>query len=92
MARRTRPTPDRAAAADLAAGGWRDATRVARGDVAMGVGIMTTNAPAVAARIRSLQSVLDAWLADLEADGGPDADAIERRLRGARDRLESMAR
>lgn len=83
--------PGRDAAAGLAAGGWRDATRVARGDVAMGVGIMTTNAGAVATRIRDLQAVLDGWLADLEADGGPDTEAIERRLRGARTRLEGMA-
>jgi prephenate dehydrogenase len=85
------PEPRRDAAAALAAGGWRDATRVARGDVAMGVGIMTTNAGAVAARIRDLQAVLDAWLTDLEAEGGPDTDAIEARLRGARARLEAMA-
>ena len=33
----------------------------------MGAGIITTNAPAIAARIRELIIVLDGWLAELEA-------------------------
>lgn len=55
----------------LAASGWRDATRLARGDPAMGAGILATNAPAVAARLRLLGSRIDAWIAELEAPGGP---------------------
>jgi prephenate dehydrogenase len=79
------------AAASLAATGWRDMTRLARGDVAMGAGIAATNAPAIAARLRDLIDVLEGWLADLERRGGPDPDDLATRLRAARDRLESMS-
>jgi prephenate dehydrogenase len=77
-------------AASLAAGGWRDMTRLARGDIEMGAGIAVTNGAALASRIRAYVAVLEAWAADLEAEGGPDRDAIERHLRSARTRLESM--
>jgi prephenate dehydrogenase len=77
-------------AAELAASGWRDMTRLARGDVAMGSGIVETNAPAIAARVRTLIGVLESWLSDLERDGGPDEADIAARLRTARDRLEAM--
>ena len=77
-------------AASLAATGWRDMTRLARGDVTMGAGIAATNAAPIAARIRELIAVLDGWLADLERRGGPDPDELAARLRMARDRLESM--
>ena len=72
------PGPDEAGARDdptrpfvpaLTAGGWRDMTRLARGDVAMGAGIAATNAAALAARIRDVRAVLDAWLADLDGAG-----------------------
>jgi prephenate dehydrogenase len=79
-------------AAELAATGWRDMTRLARGDVAMGAGIMTTNAPAIASHLRELVAVLDGWLAELERNGGPTPDAVAARLRAARERLESMPR
>ena len=59
------------AASALAAGGWRDTTRVARGDPAMGAAIAVTNAPVLAARLRDLKAVLDAWLTELERPGGP---------------------
>ena len=75
-------------AAALAAGSWRDATRVARGDVAMGAAILATNAPAVATRLRALRVVLDGWLVDLERRGGPDEAALAARLAGARTILE----
>jgi prephenate dehydrogenase len=78
--------PDSAA---LAASGWRDMTRLARGDVAMGAGIVATNAPALAARVRDMVTVLEAWLAELERPGGPDVDAVTARLQAARDRLGS---
>ena len=78
-------------ASELAATGWRDMTRLARGDVEMGSGIVTTNATQIAARVRDVVEVLERWLADLESDA-PDADAITARLRAARDRLESMPR
>ena len=83
--------PDWSVAASLAAGGWRDTTRVARGEVAMGTGILTTNAEAVAARLRALIAALEAWADELERPGGPDAEAVAGRLRAARGHLESMS-
>ncbi len=78
-----------ATASRLAANGWRDMTRLARGDASMGAGIAVTNAPALAARLRDLRAVLDRWQAELDAPGGPDAAAIEERLRAARARLDA---
>ncbi len=72
----------------LAATGWRDMTRLARGDVAMGAGIAATNAPAIAARIRRFQDVLDSWLTDLDGGGEPDRAALAARFQAARGRLE----
>ncbi len=60
----------------LASTGWRDATRLARGDPAMGAGILATNAPAVAARLRVLGSRIDAWIAELETPDGPDVERL----------------
>jgi prephenate dehydrogenase len=74
-------------ARELAATGWRDMTRLARGDSAMGAAIAATNAPALAGRLRDLRAALDGWLAELERPGGPDEAALEARLRAARDRL-----
>jgi prephenate dehydrogenase len=75
-------------AAGLTATGWRDMTRLARGDVTMGSGVAATNGPAIARRIRDLIGVLDEWASELDRDGGPDPDAVARRLAVARDRLE----
>lgn len=75
-------------AARLAAGGWQSMTRLARGDAEMGAGIIATNAPAIAARVRDLRTVLDGWLAELDRDGGPDSAAVAARLVAARRRLE----
>jgi len=80
--------PDWPAAATLAASGWQGATRLARGDVEMGAGIIATNAPAIAARLRDLRTVIDAWLAQLERGDGPDPTALASRLAAARRRLE----
>ena len=78
--------PDRAAALRLAAGGWASGTRVARGDVEMGTGILSLNAAAVSDRLRAFRAVLDGWQADLDR---VDADAIRERLAGARASLEA---
>jgi prephenate dehydrogenase len=81
---------DWSTAAALAAGGWRDTTRVARGDPAMGAAILATNAPAVAARLRDLRGVLDDWITVLDRtpqpDGpdGADEVALRERLAAAR--------
>jgi prephenate dehydrogenase len=82
------PRPDWPQAAGLAAGGWRDMTRLARGDAAMGAGILATNGPAVATRLRDLRAVIDDWLAALERPGGPGEAALAERLTAARTRLE----
>jgi prephenate dehydrogenase len=71
----------------LAASGWRDMTRLARGDVAMGSGIAATNAPAIAARLQRFRTVIDAWLAELERPGGPDEAALADRFAAARTAL-----
>jgi prephenate dehydrogenase len=68
----------------LAATGWRDATRLARGDPAMGAGIVATNADFIAARLHALRDVIDSWLSDVEGSGAPDAARIEARLAAAR--------
>ena len=52
---------DWATARELAAGGWASMTRLARGDPAMGAGILATNASEVAARLADLQAVLARW-------------------------------
>jgi prephenate dehydrogenase len=75
-------------AAALAASGWRDTTRLARGDVTMGTEIAVTNAAALAVRLRAYRERIDEWIALLEVPGGPDADAVRSRLAEARSRLE----
>jgi prephenate dehydrogenase len=75
------------AARELAAGGWRDTTRLARGDTAMGAEILATNADRVAERLRAYRARIDAWLELLEAPGGADASAIRERLQAARERV-----
>ena len=75
----------------VAATGWRDMTRLARGDATMGAGIMTTNAAALAARTRDLMMVLGAWADELERAGGPDPDVVRHRLDGARAVLDTTS-
>lgn len=77
------------AARVLAAGGWRDMTRLARGDATMGADIAATNAAALARRLRAYRTRLDAWIEALEAPGGPDVDALRVALANARDRLDA---
>jgi len=74
--------------AGLAASGWQGMTRLARGDEAMGAGIIATNGPAIAGRVRDLRDALDAWLVELDRAGGPDPSAVAARLAAARRRLE----
>jgi prephenate dehydrogenase len=71
----------------LTAGGWRDMTRLARGDATMGAGILATNGDAVAERIRALVTVLEDWATALERAGDDDEARLADRLRAARDRL-----
>lgn len=66
------------AARQLAAQGWRDMTRLARGDATMGAGMLATNAPAVADALRTLRAALDAWQARLDTVAAPaDGAAVE---------------
>jgi prephenate dehydrogenase len=84
----TNPASEWAVSRTLAANGWRDMTRLARGDPGMGGAIAATNAPAIAAHLLAFRAAIDGWLAQLGAPGGPDEAAIVARLRAARDRLE----
>lgn len=70
----------------LAAQGWRDMSRLARGDPAMGAALLATNRAAVAAQLRRYRAELDRWLADLD---GADEQALAERLRSARAALEA---
>jgi prephenate dehydrogenase len=70
----------------LVAGGWESMTRLARGDVDLGAGILATNGSAVAERLRRLRGVLDGWLTDLDG-ASPNADTLRDRLAAARHRL-----
>jgi prephenate dehydrogenase len=79
-------SPEWPGARDLAAGGWRDMTRLARGDPEMGAGILATNADNVTGQLRAMRLVIDEWLAMLES--APDADAVRKRLERAREAFE----
>lgn len=70
----------------LAASGWRDMTRLARGDPAMGAGIAATNRDALASRIREMEAILAEWRTSLE-DGTGEAE-LRARLEAVRARLD----
>jgi prephenate dehydrogenase len=75
-------------ARELAASGWRDMTRLAKGDPDMGAGILSTNGPAVAARLRALRETLDTWIDQLDGgSAGADAGRLRKRLEAARTAL-----
>lgn len=74
--------PDWSIARDLAAGGWVGMTRLARGDATMGAGILATNGPATADRLRAVRAAIDDWLT-LLADGTADPAALRARLAAA---------
>ena len=86
------------AARELAAGGWRDMTRLARGDVDMGAGILATNARPIAAAIRAYRDALDAWITELDRlsdesapalPGPADVERVRAKLDAARATLET---
>lgn len=80
------------AARALAAGGWADMTRLAKGDPEMGAGILATNAANVAGELRALRRALDSWIEALDTVGTadsatPDGGSLAARLTAARDLL-----
>ena len=85
------PPPDWPLARELAASGWRDMTRLARGDPGMDAAIAATNAPALMEQLDALLEVLGTWRAALDQLGGPDEHALADRLRAVRERLDGRA-
>lgn len=81
--------PDWPAALPLAAGGWRDMTRIARGDAELGAGIAATNADLLVEYLARLEAALAGWRAALEAAGGADGPALRERFERVRSALES---
>jgi prephenate dehydrogenase len=88
-------------ARDLAAGGWRDMTRLARGDAEMGGGIIATNARPIASAVRAYRDALDSWLVELDrlmdesapaVPGPADVERVREKLESARAILESEPR
>jgi prephenate dehydrogenase len=71
----------------LAASGWRDMTRLAKGDPEMGAGIVATNAAAIVERLGALRDVLDDWILRIGMES-PDADELRERLHRAGAALE----
>jgi prephenate dehydrogenase len=78
-------------AAPLAASGWRDMTRLARGDVDMAAGIAATNHVELARQVRAYRDALEGWLDLLEDREGPDPDRLAARFRDARERADRAA-
>jgi prephenate dehydrogenase len=66
------------AARALGAGGWRDMTRLARGDAEMGAGILATNARPIAGAIRAYRDALDGWIAELDRLSDESSPALPR--------------
>lgn len=74
-----------ATARELAASGWADMTRLARGNPTMGAGILATNSGPVVAELRAYRDAIDAWIEALDGSSGPvDADSLVARLEAAR--------
>lgn len=94
--------PDWPLARGLAAQGFRDMTRLARGGPDLGAGILTTNRDPVLAALDRLTEALGAWRMRLEAiPDPPDAETItataavaglEARLAGIKGRLRDEVR
>jgi prephenate dehydrogenase len=67
----------------IAASGWRDMSRLAKGDPQMGAGILATNAEPVRDQLLAIRSALDQWIEALGSPS-PDHDAMAARLERAR--------
>jgi prephenate dehydrogenase len=83
-------TPEWESARRFAAQGWRDTTRLARGDPDLATGIVVTNAAHVGRWLRRYREVLEEWQRHLDAlaapadEGRDTADAASVRERFAR--------
>jgi len=66
--------PEWPVARTLTAQGWRDTTRLARGDPALGAGMLALNAGRVADALRRQRAVLDTWQRRLDALAADDTD------------------
>ncbi len=79
------------AAAGLAAGGWRDSTRIARGDPDLGAGIAALNRDELLRWLDRFAAELASWRADLAAlpdvPGPADTEALRARLERVRSAL-----
>jgi len=72
-------SPDWPAAVELAAGGWRDTTRLARGDPVLGAGIASLNRDEILVALDRFEYALAAWRTDLSAgERGGLAEHFER--------------
>jgi prephenate dehydrogenase len=72
-------SPNWPVASALAASGWRDTTRLARGDPDLGAGIASLNRDEILAWLDRFESALATWRADLQAgEPGALADHFER--------------
>ena len=71
----------------LAASGWADMTRLAKGDPEMGAGIIATNYGALADRLIALRDVLQTWIDRLELEPA-DAEVIRADLARVRSLLD----
>jgi prephenate dehydrogenase len=74
--------PEWPAAEQIAATGWAGMTRLARGDPAMGAGILATNAGPTADALRAIRDAIDEWIDAL--DGAPTGETLAHRLSQAR--------
>ena len=83
-------------AAPLASGGWRDATRVARGDPDLGAGIAALNRDRLLEWLDRFSTVLDSWRADLAGlpptPDAPSTEVLRTRFERVRSALEGPGR
>jgi prephenate dehydrogenase len=77
------------AASRLAAGGWRDSTRVARGDPDLGAGIAALNRDELVGWLDRFAAELASWRADLEALPDSPASADMQALRTRFERVRA---
>lgn len=83
--------PDWPAARALAAGGWRDMTRIARGDAEMSAGIAASNADILVEYLDRLEARLGEWRTALLPPEGPDEALLRERFERVRAAISPVA-